>query len=248
MAGTEVAPLSAENAIQGQPDRSRPLAQTGQADCPLRQPCPRRRSCLQTSRGAAAVGCLEPSTTFRVQGEIKAAGMLSSEHAVDCRLDFKRWVGICARTCRRNVSIGTFHICTCSRVSWRVWLGPRCLPGCAGRAVQPAFAVDAGAALRGEVHGGQQPVAGALIQLYAASGAGDGAPSVPLLTQAVSTDASGGFRRDQSVYMSQRRRARVPDSDGWQSGAGTWRQQPGAEPDDGLGTVRKSGRGNVCFG
>ena len=49
------------------------------------------------------------------------------------------------------------------------------------------------AALKGNVHGGQQPVSGAAIQLYAASAAGDGAAATPLLEAAVPTDASGGF-------------------------------------------------------
>jgi hypothetical protein len=48
-------------------------------------------------------------------------------------------------------------------------------------------------ALQGGVHGGQQPVSGASIQLYAVNVLQYGGPSTPLLTQAVTTDANGGF-------------------------------------------------------
>lgn len=48
-------------------------------------------------------------------------------------------------------------------------------------------------ALTGSVHGGQQPVSGATIQLYAASTNGYGAASYALLNTTVLTTASGGF-------------------------------------------------------
>ena len=47
--------------------------------------------------------------------------------------------------------------------------------------------------ISGQVHGGQQPVAGATIQLYAVGTSSDGSASTPLLTQTVTTDSSGGF-------------------------------------------------------
>jgi hypothetical protein len=46
---------------------------------------------------------------------------------------------------------------------------------------------------RGTVFGGQQPVAGATIQLYTVGTTGDGSASQPLLTATVTTDASGAF-------------------------------------------------------
>jgi len=46
---------------------------------------------------------------------------------------------------------------------------------------------------QGLVHGGQQPVTGATIQLYAVGTTGDGSPSTPLLSPAVVTDANGAF-------------------------------------------------------
>ncbi len=49
------------------------------------------------------------------------------------------------------------------------------------------------AAKQGQLNGGEQPVSGAAIQLYAAGTAGDGSPATPLLTTPVTTDASGGF-------------------------------------------------------
>jgi sugar lactone lactonase YvrE len=51
----------------------------------------------------------------------------------------------------------------------------------------------AGGALRGHVHGGQQPIVGASIQLYAAGATGYGSSATPLLSSAVTTDASGSF-------------------------------------------------------
>ncbi|HWW96926.1 MAG TPA: hypothetical protein VNY74_04485 [Edaphobacter sp.] len=51
----------------------------------------------------------------------------------------------------------------------------------------------AGPQLRGSVHGGQQPVSGATIRLYAAGTSGYGAGAFPLLTAPVSTDANGAF-------------------------------------------------------
>ena len=51
----------------------------------------------------------------------------------------------------------------------------------------------AGTALQGSVHGGQQPVSGAAIQLYAASTAGYGATSYTLLAAGNATNATGNF-------------------------------------------------------
>jgi hypothetical protein len=45
----------------------------------------------------------------------------------------------------------------------------------------------------GKVHGGQQPISGATIQLFAASTAGNGFVATPLLTRIVKTDTSGAF-------------------------------------------------------
>ena len=47
--------------------------------------------------------------------------------------------------------------------------------------------------IRGVVHGGQQPVVGAMIQLYAAGTTGYGSSATPLLTSAVTTDETGSF-------------------------------------------------------
>jgi hypothetical protein len=51
----------------------------------------------------------------------------------------------------------------------------------------------AGGQLRGMVHGGQQPVSGASIQLYAAATTGYGASATPLLTSTVTSDSTGSF-------------------------------------------------------
>src|SRR5579871_4462367 len=45
----------------------------------------------------------------------------------------------------------------------------------------------------GSVHGGQQPVSGATIQLYAVGSNGDGSAATPLISQPVTSDANGNF-------------------------------------------------------
>lgn len=63
--------------------------------------------------------------------------------------------------------------------------------GCA--AGNPPGGPIPGPQLRGRVHGGQQPVSGASIQLFAAGAAAYGAGAVSLLAAPVHTDANGGF-------------------------------------------------------
>jgi len=88
-------------------------------------------------------------------------------------------------------------------VSFAVWttvmlaalvLGACLLTGCS---LQPEASTGAGsamgAALSGHVHGGQQPVSGASVQLWAASSSGYGTASTALLTPAVLSDANGNF-------------------------------------------------------
>src|SRR5579875_1230789 len=65
--------------------------------------------------------------------------------------------------------------------------------GCGTHAVSPALAAGSPAKLQGRVHGGQQPVVGARIQLFAAGTNGYGTGAVSLLTSPVATDASGSF-------------------------------------------------------
>ena len=48
-------------------------------------------------------------------------------------------------------------------------------------------------ALRGSVHGGQQPISGSAVQLYAVGLSGGGSASTPLFSTAVATDTGGGF-------------------------------------------------------
>jgi len=47
--------------------------------------------------------------------------------------------------------------------------------------------------LSGRVHGGQQPVSGSTIQLWAAGSSGYGSAATPKLTSVVTTDAGGNF-------------------------------------------------------
>jgi hypothetical protein len=57
----------------------------------------------------------------------------------------------------------------------------------------PSTSALAGGRLRGNVHGGQQPVSGTSIQLYAAATTGYGASATSLLSSPVVSDATGGF-------------------------------------------------------
>jgi hypothetical protein len=66
------------------------------------------------------------------------------------------------------------------------------LAGCGDLQVRSVPAA-AQSRISGNVHGGQQPISGATIQLYAASNGGDGSASTPLLTAPVQTDGSGSF-------------------------------------------------------
>jgi len=63
--------------------------------------------------------------------------------------------------------------------------------GCSANA--PSTSTLAGGQLSGHVHGGQQPVSGSTIQLYAAGTSGYGSSATPLLSSALVTDASGSF-------------------------------------------------------
>jgi hypothetical protein len=90
------------------------------------------------------------------------------------------------------------------RISFLILGLPVVLTGCAfGPKAAPTSAV--GLAINGNVHGGQQPVSGAHVYLYAANTTGYGKPSLSLLEAAdgtasdsdgnyyATTDASGGF-------------------------------------------------------
>jgi hypothetical protein len=65
--------------------------------------------------------------------------------------------------------------------------------GCQGIKPAGSFSGIQNAAISGSVHGGQQPISGASIQLYAASDAGDGSAATALLTSQMTTDSSGRF-------------------------------------------------------
>jgi hypothetical protein len=70
------------------------------------------------------------------------------------------------------------------------------LSGCGvARVSTPSIPVTVpGSALHGAIHGGQQPVSGATIQLYAANTTGGyGSNSAPLLTSTVLSDGNGAF-------------------------------------------------------
>ncbi len=56
-----------------------------------------------------------------------------------------------------------------------------------------SFPAGGAGSIQGTAHGGQQPVAGATLQLYAANLASYGGPATPLITSTVTTDNSGAF-------------------------------------------------------
>lgn len=63
--------------------------------------------------------------------------------------------------------------------------------GCSTRSAPVVSSAVQGAS--GSVYGGQQPITGATIQLYAVGDSGDGSAATPLLTRTVTTDAHGNF-------------------------------------------------------
>ena len=68
------------------------------------------------------------------------------------------------------------------------------LAGCTSVATRDSFnAPQIAAGRSGAVHGGQQPISGAAIQLYAVGTTADGSAATPLLTQTVTSDATGSF-------------------------------------------------------
>jgi streptogramin lyase len=74
-----------------------------------------------------------------------------------------------------------------------IFLSAFCLSilGCAASA--PFTGSLGGGQLQGSIHGGQQPVSGASVQLYAAGITGYGSAATPLLPSTVTTDATGSF-------------------------------------------------------
>ena len=65
--------------------------------------------------------------------------------------------------------------------------------GCAGNFQTTATGSAAAAVLQGSVHGGQQPVSGAAIQLYGVGTTADKSAATPLLTAPIRTDLNGNF-------------------------------------------------------
>ncbi len=69
------------------------------------------------------------------------------------------------------------------------------LAGCAGMTSAPGTspALSSAVKVNGSVHGGQQPVSGASVQLYAVGATADGSAPTPLLTPAVPSGPDGSF-------------------------------------------------------
>jgi hypothetical protein len=65
------------------------------------------------------------------------------------------------------------------------------LSGCSMQSVTTAETHAAG--ISGAVHGGQQPISGATIQLWTVGTTGDGSAATPLIGSTVTTDANGNF-------------------------------------------------------
>ena len=77
------------------------------------------------------------------------------------------------------------------------------MTGCATDfgAVRPGTEAVSVGAMQGAVHGGQQPIVGAQVRLYAASTAGYKAASVLLTPVPAVTDANGGFPADGYLHL-----------------------------------------------
>ena len=71
--------------------------------------------------------------------------------------------------------------------------GLAALTGCGGMVNMGTNDAQPGIKLGGVIHGGQQPVVGSTIQLYAAQATGYGAAALPLISSTVKTDANGNF-------------------------------------------------------
>jgi trimeric autotransporter adhesin len=65
--------------------------------------------------------------------------------------------------------------------------------GCSTSSISPAPSPINGSRYSGSVHGGQQPVVGASIQLYTVGTTADGSAATPLLTTTVTSDSTGSF-------------------------------------------------------
>ena len=127
---------------------------------------------------------------------VQLSGEVRSDRRWACRQDTNRGAFAPIRPMQRKFMPGTEKK-RGSRLARRcVVLGcslTGVLAGCGVPANQTSLEAAVGKSVLGQVHGGQQAVSGATIQLYAASGLGDGFASTPLLTQTVKTNAGGGF-------------------------------------------------------
>jgi len=65
------------------------------------------------------------------------------------------------------------------------------LAGCSTNS--PLNTTPAAKGMSGSIHGGQQPISGVSLQLYAVGASGDGSAATPLLTTPVLSDANGDF-------------------------------------------------------
>lgn len=68
--------------------------------------------------------------------------------------------------------------------------GVMIVAGCGGT---PVTVSPVSASIRGAIHGGQQPVSGSTVQLYAAGNSGYGTGAQALLSTGVTTDQYGNF-------------------------------------------------------
>jgi hypothetical protein len=90
---------------------------------------------------------------------------------------------ICQRAFQRNAGVAASMLLVSAAL----------LTGCAGTSNDAPTESATGVTLQGYVHGGQNPVSGATIQLYAAQAGGYAGASVSLLTSGVTTGGNGGF-------------------------------------------------------
>ena len=89
--------------------------------------------------------------------------------------------------------------------------------------------------VNGRVHGGQQAVVGAQIQLYVAGNGGNGSASSPLLNTTVTSGTDGSFSITGDYSCPSATRAGVPGRHAGQSRTGLRRQQSSAGDDGSAG-------------
>jgi streptogramin lyase len=85
------------------------------------------------------------------------------------------------------------RVCALAAASFLALVLAGCSSGLSSSAFQATNPQPSATGIHGSVHGGQAPIAGATIQLYAAGTSANGSAATPLIASTVQTDAGGNF-------------------------------------------------------